>query len=111
MKQSKLNNKYDGILSSIYKIVKFYPGLSGVQYANIITTVKVEYSRSYLIWWTDSSSYDFVTSVNPKTIKNFSLNVTQRYQNFNEQIILKLYDGYLTSIPRSSLNASQDYQD
>lgn len=53
----------------------------------------------------------FVTSVNPKTIKNFSLNVTQRYQNFNEQIILKLYDDYLTSIPRSSLNASQDYQD
>lgn len=53
----------------------------------------------------------FLTSVNPKTIKNFSLNVTQRYQNFNEQIILKLYDGYLTSIPRSSLNASQDYQD
>lgn len=53
----------------------------------------------------------FVTSVNPKTIKNFSLNVTQRYHNFNEQIILKLYDGYHTSIPRSSLNASQDYQD
>lgn len=57
MKQTKLNNKYGGILSSIYKIVKFYPGLSGVQYAKIITTVKVEHSRSYLIWWTNSSRY------------------------------------------------------
>lgn len=53
----------------------------------------------------------FVTSVNPKTIKNGSLYVTQRYQNFNEQIILKFYDEYLTTMPRSSLNASQDYKD
>lgn len=57
MKLSNPNNKYGGIISSIYKIVKFYPGLSGVRYANIIRTVKVEHSRSYLIWWTISSRY------------------------------------------------------
>lgn len=49
MKQSKPNNKFGGILSYMYKIVKFYPVLSGVQYANIIRTVKVEHSCSYLI--------------------------------------------------------------
>lgn len=32
----------------------------------------------------------FVTSVNTKTITNCSLNVTQRYQNFNEQIIFEI---------------------
>lgn len=53
----------------------------------------------------------FVTSVNPKNIKNGSLNVTQLYHNFNEQTILKLYHGYLMSMPRSSLNVTQDYQD